>query len=321
MRPPVARTARRAAASGVEFAAYAAVRAVVAVVQILPTDMGDRICRHLAWLAGEVLGIRRGTADENISRVFAGQDAAGRHRLTAAMWHHLLLMVCEIAWAQRRLHRCNWHRHVRFRGNREMLERLLSPRPAVIVTGHFGNFELGGYVTGLMGIDTVTIARRLDNRFLHAWVERFRQAKGQRMVDKEGCAPLVDRHLRGGGTLSILADQHAGPKGCWVDFLGRPASCHKALALFTLSSEAPMLVAYTRRVGGRPMQFETGCVGIADPRADTPGHCGSVTALTRWYNQRLAEAIGLSVEQYWWLHRRWRQPPPRVAKRLARNAA
>ena len=321
IRPPVARTARGAAALGIEFAAYAAVRAVVAVVQTLPTDMGDRICRHLAWLAGEVLGIRRGTSDENISRVFPDEDAAGRHRLAAAMWHHLLLMVCEIAWAQRRLHRCNWHRHVRFRGNREMLERLLSPRPAVMVTGHFGNFELGGYVTGLMGIDTVTIARRLDNRFLHAWVERFRQAKGQRMVDKEGCAPIVDRHLRGGGTLSILADQHAGPKGCWVDFLGRAASCHKALALFTLSSDAPMLVAYTRRVGGRPMQFETGCVGIADPSDDPLGHCGSVTALTQWYNERLAEAIGLSVKQYWWLHRRWRQPPPRVAKRLARQAA
>ena len=45
-------------------------------------------------------------------------------------------------------------------------------------------------------------------------------------------APLVDRHLQQAGTLSLLADQHAGDKGCWVDFLGVPASSHKALALF-----------------------------------------------------------------------------------------
>jgi KDO2-lipid IV(A) lauroyltransferase len=42
--------------------------------------------------------------------------------------------------------------------------------------------------------------------------------------------------------------------------------------------------------------------------------------LTAWYNRRLAESIGASVEQYWWLHRRWRQPPPRVARRLAKAA-
>jgi KDO2-lipid IV(A) lauroyltransferase len=126
------------------------------------------------------------------------------------------------------------------------------------------------------------------------------------MVDKEGCAAEVQRHLAQGGVLSLLADQHAGPKGCWVNFLGIPASCHKALALFTLSSRAPMMVGATWRVGGRPMQFLCACTGIADPANDHESVCTSVTALTRWYNERLAISIGEAVEQYWWLHRRWR---------------
>ena len=42
--------------------------------------------------------------------------------------------------------------------------------------------------------------------------------------------------------LVLLGDQHAGPKGCWVDFFGQPASCHKGVALFTLTSGAPMAV-------------------------------------------------------------------------------
>ncbi len=305
----------------IDLVAYLTVRLLVATIQTLPLDMGDRICRSLAWFIVACCGIRRQVTGENVEAVFPQSDLAARGRLERAMWHHLLLMACEVAWAQRRLHRCNWHRHVRFRGNHQMLTQLLGPRPTVIVTGHYGNFEVGGYVTGLMGCRTKAIARKLDNRFLHGWIERFRQAKGQEMIDKEGCAPLVERHLREGGTLSILADQHAGPKGCWVDFLGVPASCHKALALFSLSASAPMMVAYTRRVDGRPMQFETGCVAVADPEHDLEGVCRSVTELTRWYNDRLAEAIELSVEQYWWLHRRWRTPPPRVAKRLARRAA
>ena len=306
---------------GTDAAAYGCVRLLVAAIQVLPLDMGDSVCRGLGWMAAGPLRIRRRETEENLTRIFPDADAAARRRLARAMWHHLLLMVCEIAWAQRRLHRSNWSEHVTFQENRLMLAYLLSRRPAVVVTGHFGNFEVGGYVTGLMGIGTTTIARRLDNPFLHRWVERFRGAKGQRMVDKEGCAPEVDRHLREGGILSLLADQHAGPKGCWVNFLGVPASCHKALALFSLSSDAPMMVAYTRRVGGRPMQFELGCVGTADPRDETSEACGSVTELTEWYNTRLAEAVSRSVEQYWWLHRRWRKPPKKIARRLAKRAA
>lgn len=305
----------------VDFAAYLLIRLLVATIQTLPLDMGDRACRGLAWFVVTFLGVRRKVTEQNVAAVFPRSDPAERRWLEQAMWHHLLLMVCEVAWAQRRLHLCNWYRHLQFRGNRQIVAQLLSPRPTVVVTGHFGNFEVGGYVTGLMGLRTKTIARRLDNRFLHDWVERFREAKGQTMLDKEGCAPLVERHLRTGGTLSILADQHAGAKGCWVDFLGVTASCHKALALFSLSTSAPMIVVYTRRVGGRPMQFEAGWVAKADPADDPQGVCGSVSDLTRWYNDRLAEAIELAVEQYWWLHRRWRSPPPRVAKRLAKRAA
>ncbi|MEM9646388.1 MAG: lysophospholipid acyltransferase family protein [Planctomycetota bacterium] len=303
----------------IDAVAYALVRGLVAVVQVMPLDMGSGLCRSLAWLLTGPIKIRSRTTDDNLARVFPDATTTQRAALKRTMWHSLLLMGCEVAWAQRRLHLCNWPRHVRFRNNKRMLQAMLSRRPTVTVTGHFGNFEIGGYMIGLMGFQTTSIARKLDNVHLHRWVERFRRAKGQHLVDKEGCAPEVERLLKNGGTLSLLADQHAGDKGCWVDFLGQPASCHKALALFSLSSGAPMLAGYTRRVGGRPLQFESGCVGIADPRGDSENHCKSVETLTCWYNDRLAETIGMSVEQYWWLHRRWRTPPPRVMKRIEKR--
>lgn len=299
----------------IDFAAYLIVRLFIAVVQVMPEDRADAMCHRLASLLAGPLPIRAATIEKNLNRVFPSATDQERAALRRAMWHHLMLMVCEIAWAPRRLHRCNWKQHIEFHDARIFLSRLLSRRPTVLVTGHFGNFELGGYVTGLMGLSTTTIARRLDNAFLHDFVAEFRGAKGQRMVDKEGCAAEVDRHLAAGGTLSLLADQHAGSKGCWVDFLGHPASCHKALALFTLSGDAPMAVAYTIR-GERPMQFTMGCTGVADPRQASDEWSG-VRQLTRWYNQRLADAIRLAPEQYWWMHNRWRDPPAKKAKRLA----
>lgn len=304
----------------VDAAAYFFVRLLVVVIQCLPVDMGDSLCRGLAWLFTGPIPIREKATDHNLALIFPHATPEECLRLKRAMWHHLLLMVCEIAWAQRRLHLTNWHDHIVFTNNQAMLACMLSTRPSVMVTGHFGNFEIGGYMSGLMGINTLAIARRLDNGFLHNWVERFRSAKGQHMVEKEGCATMVDDHLKSGGILSLLADQHAGDKGCWVDFMGAPASCHKALALFSLSSDAPMMVCSTRRLNAKPMQFEISCHGIADPREGGPESSG-VPAMTKWYNERLASAIEKSPEQYWWLHRRWRVPPARVAKRLAKQAA
>ena len=303
-----------------DFAAYLVVRLFVAIIQTLPLDMGDRCCRALASLIVSRFKIRRRITQGNLKQVFPDATPRQLEKMEFAMWHHLLLMVCEIAWAQRRLHLTNWPQYVQFRDNRAVLKNCLSKRPSVTVTGHFGNFEIGGYTMGLMGCESTTIARRLDNPYLDAWVHRFRSAKGQRMLDKEGCATEVDQHLAAGGSLVILADQHAGPKGCWTNFLGIPASCHKALALFSLGSKATMLVGYTRRVGGTPMQFESGSLGVADPVNDPEGICESVKTLTKWYNRTLARAVDLSVEQYWWLHRRWREPPPKVAQRLAKES-
>lgn len=303
-----------------DFCSYLCVRLVVGFIQTLPLDIGDSICRSMAKLICRFVRIRHRTTATNLAQVFPDASQAEYDALEESMWHSLMLMVCEIAWAQRRLHLTNWSQYVRFRNSRDILRNCLSKRPTVMVTGHFGNFEIGGYTAGLMGCESTTIARRLDNPYLNDWVQRFRSAKGQRMLDKDGCAMEVDQHLADGGTLAILADQHAGPKGCWTNFLGVPASCHKALALFSLGSGAAMLAGSTRRIDGKPMQFESACVAVADPLDDPEGHCESVTTLTKWYNRQLALSVSEAVEQYWWLHRRWREPPPRVAKRLAKAA-
>lgn len=314
-------TIRRLRATVIDALAYAVVRTVVGVIQILPMDMGDHLCRFLAIVLTGPLAIRRRVIADTLDSVFPTASSAQSHQLTLSMWHHLTLMICEVAWAQRRLHRVNWTDHIRLIGNRKILGTSLVPRPSVLVSGHFGNFEIGCYTFGLMDLKTIAIARTLDNAYIHRWVERFRGAKGQRLVDKNGCAPIVDQFMRDGGTLSLLADQHAGNKGLWVDFCGIPASCHKGLALFALTNDAPMLALYTRRVDGRPMQFESALMDMVDPLADDDEHsrvaCESVESLTLWYNRQLERIIDLAPEQYWWLHRRWRTPPPRIAQRFA----
>jgi hypothetical protein len=55
------------------------------------------------------------------------------------------------------------------------------------------------------------------------------------------------------------------------------------------------------------MRFEMVTHAIADPRS-AADEVGSVRALTQWYTRQLEEAIRRTPGQYWWLHRRWKDP-------------
>ena len=76
--------------------------------------------------------------------------------------------------------------------------------------------------------------------------------------------------LSSGGILTLLGDQSAGKKACWVSFFGRPASTHKAVALFSLANDAPTMVSYARRLD-RPLRYEVGPeVDRRPPRSGFP---------------------------------------------------
>jgi KDO2-lipid IV(A) lauroyltransferase len=292
---------------------YMLVRGFVCVVQALSLETCHAIARALAVLAADLVKLRHKVVDENIRLAFPHLDERQRRDFIRGMWEHLFLMVCEIAHAPRKIHDTNWRRYFAIHRKRELVRYLLDTRPTILISGHFGNFEVTSYATGLLGFPTYAIARPLDNRYLDRYVNGFRSTHGQFILPKDGSATTIDAILEKGGTIALLGDQSAGPRGCWVEFFGRPASCHKAVALFTLVSGAPLLVSYGKRIGG-PLEIELGLEGVADPQHPGP-ELANVKALTQWYNTVLEGAVRRAPEQYWWVHRRWKgQPPAKYAR-------
>ncbi len=201
----------------IDWFAYVAVRVVICIIQAMRIETCHAIARAASVLLNDIVRLRGAVVDDNLRNVFPTLSDAERHRISGQMWEHLLLMVCEIAHAPRKIHRGNWRDHITFRGRREIVQCLIDPRPTVLVTGHFGNFELGGFITGLLGFPSFTVARTLDNRYLDRYINSFRGANGQFILPKQGSSAQVQAVLDSGGVLSLLGDQHAGPKGCWSE--------------------------------------------------------------------------------------------------------
>lgn len=301
----------------VDYTVYLLVRVLIAVVQAVRIETCQACARGLAILFCDVIKLRSDVTDENLRHAYPKLTAAERRVMARRMWEHLFVMVIEVAHARRKIHPSTWRKHIELRDARSLVRRMLDERAKIIVSGHFGNFEVSGYVLGMFGFPTFSIARPLDNRFLDRFLGRFRGSTGQYILPKDGSAEQTEKLLRSGGALTLLGDQHAnGRRGAWVNFFGRPAATHKAIALFSLASESPLAVSYCRRLE-RPLRFEIGTIAVADP-IDGDFDLRTVPELTQWYTRQLETMINLAPEQYWWLHRRWKGTPPRrVLERLA----
>ncbi len=291
----------------IDWSVYAVVRVLISLIQALPLSAFTALAPKFAWFFWNVLKVRRQVVEENLTIAFPEASSAERQQIALGMWEHLLLMIAEIAHAPRKIHRTNWQKYMTMPRMRETIRLFLNDRPLVLISGHLGNFEMGGYILGLHGFSTHTIARPLDNPYLNRFINRFRGATGQYMLPKIGSSRQIALLLEGGGCLVLLGDQYAGNGACWVEFFGRKASTHKAVAVFTLSADAPTVICGVLRTGG-PLEFEM-CVGdIIDP-IDPEFQLGSIQQLTQWYTNGLERLVRTAPEQYWWVHRRWKGEP------------
>jgi KDO2-lipid IV(A) lauroyltransferase len=301
----------------VDFGIYLIVRGFVCLIQAIPFETACNLAWPLARLVHRMDRRHRRVADENLRHAFADSlTEAQRERLVADVYQHFCRLLIELIHLPRRLHIDNWQRYVRLGNGSQLVDWLLSDRPLLIVTGHFGNWELGGYTLGLLGFHTYAVARPLDNPYLDDFLRHFRERTGQKILSKKGDFDQMQHILSDRGVIATLADQDAGQRGLFVDFFGRPASTHKAIALLALEHRAVILVVLARNLGA-PLRYEIAVEETIFPE-DHEDQPDAVRVITQRLTSALERGVRQAPEQYFWLHRRWKhQPIQRKGKQAA----
>ncbi|HJT76458.1 MAG TPA: lysophospholipid acyltransferase family protein [Gemmataceae bacterium] len=299
-----------------DYLVYQAVRCVVCLIQSLPYRTATKLASGLAWLIYHVDQRHRLVALDNLRHAFPDRwTEAQLDRQVRAVYRHFCTLLVDIIHLPRKLRPCTWRRHVELDQAR-WVDLLLSGRPLLLVTGHFGNWELGGYVLGLLGFTTHAIARPLDNPFLDDYLRGFRERTGQKILAKKGDFDQMQGLLASGGVLATLADQDAGQRGLFVDYFGRPASTHKAVALMALEFKTPLVVLGIPRLKGE-LRYRIEIADVIYPE-EYEGRPDAVKAMTQRFTTGLEGLVRQAPAQYFWLHRRWKhQPQPKRPKKAA----
>jgi Kdo2-lipid IVA lauroyltransferase/acyltransferase len=282
-------------------------------LSMMPLEWSIGLMRLLSEIGYHVDPRHRRIALDNIRQAFPGQYTEPQlAEIVRGVFAHFGMFLLEMLVIPRKLHRRSWQRLIPTE-DPELSQRVFSSgRPIVIVTAHFGNWELGSYWPGFLGVKTHVVARPIDNPYVEAVIRRFREGSGAVMLSKNGDAGEMLSVLRRGGVVCTVGDQDAGPRGLFVDFFGRPASTHKAIALLSLRTNALMYVIGMRNTGDF-LHYELCCTDLIAPE-DFAGRPDAVAALTQRMTTALEKLVRLDPRQYFWFHRRWKNQPQSVAR-------
>ena len=218
------------------------------------------------------------------------------------------MFFVEMLFTARLIHIDTWARYCVLENFETTLDMLLKRKGGLIMlTGHYGNFEIAGYLLATLGFPTSSVARPLDNPYLSDFGFGVREKQGQRIIAKKGATDDVIQVIESGGAVGFVADQNAGSKGIFVDFFGRKASTYKSIGLLAMQYETPVVIGYSRRIGDE-FKFAVGVQDVIYPE-DWKEQADPLRYVTQRYTKALEEVVRRDPGQYWWVHRRWKTRP------------
>lgn len=178
----------------------------------------------------------------------------------------------------------------------------------LILTGHFGGWEIGSFAHSLYGYPMKIVVRDLDNPLVDALVKRYRTLHGNETIDNREFARGLLASMRSGETVGILMDTNmTPPQGVFVPYFGVPACTASGLARMALKTGAAVVPGFTfwdPEIRKYKIVFEPALslVQSNDNEAD-------VIANTALFNLVLEKQARKHPDQWLWVHRRWKTRP------------
>jgi len=276
-------------------------RAVRMVRELKPSLLGRAIYRFFP--------VRRRVILRNQRRVFGDALAPSEHRMLAqAFYDHMVRFLIEIAgFALKPM--ASIASAVDVENMESPLQASRSGRGIILLTGHFGNWEIS-CAAGILRFPEYRgkfhfLRRPISNRLVEGLVlRRFRRA-GLGVIPKKGSIERILDLLERNEVLVFIHDQHASvPKdGIPVEFFGTPAGTFRSLAIIARASGATVIPARAWRCpGGRhTLRFEEPLEWIShsDPTEE-------IRLNTRAYNRAIERMVLAQPEQWFWMHKRWK---------------
>jgi KDO2-lipid IV(A) lauroyltransferase len=270
---------------------------------IKTADLFGRIARLIGPLTREQ---KIGRA--NLTAAFPEKSPEEIERILAGVWDNLGRLGAEFAhldhiWEHDPAHPEDSRIEIQPRTHELFAQLRLDGKPALIFTGHLGNWEMPAVAAVEHGLDAAILFRRPNSASANRIIEELRGGKMGTLIPAGRDAPLkLADALQKGQHVAILVDQYF-TNGVEVTFFGRKTRANPTLARLLRQIECPIHGVRIIRLPGHRFRAELSeevpPVRDASGQIDVQGTMQAITSVVEGW-------IREYPDQWLWLHRRWR---------------
>ena len=293
---------------------YLATRILTAIAARLPLNLTRKTGRLLGRFFFNSIKIRRRHTINNLSHAFPKFspdliEKTGRktyENIGMTMFEYLHLVKAGKSEFEKRV---QVH-------NVELLEEALKAgKGAILLTGHFGGWEIAAAWLSLFGYPVTYMYKKPKNPYIDKLVLQTRQSCGMKMVERNLGIRTYIAALKAGEFACLLADQDGGRKGIFIDFMGRPASTPVGPAVFAYKTGAPIIffILFRDEHNNLHLQFENLAYDIQNLEKEE-----AIREIVVAYTRNLEKWIKKYPDQWFWMHRRWMTKKENQKNALAR---
>lgn len=268
---------------------------------LLPYRVQLGIGKAIGRLAHRLLGERRAITRRNLELCFPELSHMERDALALAHFEALGMSIIELAlgrWASDR----KLLAMTRIEGVEHVRDALNSGRGVILLSAHFTPLEISGRVLSLNIPPFDAVFRRNRSDFMTEILRTGREKSARRTIEKNDIKSMI-RSLREGVPVWYAPDQSYNRKqSALLPFFGVPSMTNTATGTLARLGNAVAIPFFPRRLpeGGYVLTLLPPLAGVPsnDPVEDT-----------RRYLEVLERQIRLCPEQYYWVHRRFKNRP------------
>jgi KDO2-lipid IV(A) lauroyltransferase len=272
---------------------------VAALLRLLPVDAVSATGGALFRALGPLTSAHK-TAELGLVLAFPDMDAAERRRILSEQWDNFGRYVFEFPLTDRLTPAGG---RVEIEGFERLQALAASGRPAVLISGHFAQFEAMAAVIVAAGVNCNVTYRAANNPYIDRRINESRRLYGIRLLAAKGGkgARELIGSLRAEESISMLNDQRYD-MGVAAPFFGRAVMTNPAAAQLALRFGAPIQPMSIQRLkGARYRCVIHPPILVPDTGDKTADVMAGVTAINAFLEARVRERPG----EWWWLHRRW----------------
>ncbi len=279
------------------------VRGLVFFFEHIPLPAGLRIGDMLGRLVCAFSSKRR-VAYINLKRALGEQlTPAQRWKAVGDHYGHMGQSIVEVM-SFRKMTREHREKNIKIHHQERFQQLLKSGRGGVLITGHFGNWELLQVVSGLLGSPIHVLARDQKYPRLNGLLNELRESHGSVSISRGAGVRSLILALRKKQLIGVLGDQSAGKtEGMLLPFFGRKTSVPTGAFELAQRTDAAVLPCFMVRTQGLKHEIYVGETLKDDPSL---GPKDRVAFQTKQYLALLEDFIRRFPNQWLWENKRWK---------------